>query len=254
VDGQVRTLDRERLYEEISACRKCSDGCNTIEALHRAGKFGFHWKSYWYGAAPLEYVFLAWEPTLQDAKRYAGEQQPVCPFNEPLHFAIRTFLSCSRYLITNTAKCSIQTGPTRDETKTFRCTECSVFLMREMELAKAGGSIPTIVAVGKELRDFIQQHQDLYRTIIGEHVHVITHFGKMASPHFSKFATQREAEFRDFRETIGKEYEAWLSDPQGGGGEFWWRQEAFERNPNLDLWRLFRWSHEMRAIRERPRN
>jgi len=122
--------------------------------------------------------------------------------------------------------------------------------MREMELAKAGGGDPTIVAVGKKLRDFIQQNPEVYREIMGEHaVHAITHFAPTAIPHFSRFAQDRKAEFSRFSETVGKDYERWLLDPQGGGREFPWQREIFERNPDLDLRRLFMWSHEMRAIR-----
>jgi hypothetical protein len=230
----------KNLYAKVAACTRCRDGDELIRALPQAD-FKFHWISYWYpdDDGHSEYVFLAWESSFANVNA-AGKYPRVGCFNEPLHFAIRKFLACTRYLITNMAKCTIRTRVAKDS-RTFRYSQCVVFLRREMELAGASRA-PIVVAIGKNPAPFIKSHPEMYSAI----------FHQRAIPsisHYGRFADEHRAEFEKFRQSVGEDYKCWLYEAYQGQLEFGWHYSTFEKHPEQDLIRLFKWSREMEALR-----
>jgi uracil-DNA glycosylase len=240
-------MTREELYAKVADCEECRKGCGLIRRLKRED-FGYHWEPYWRGQSPLQFVFLAWEPSFAAVK--VTEKYPqVGFFNEPLHYAIRKFLLCDRYLITNMAKCTIRTGPECDSTREFRYTRCAGFLREEIDLASAGGQ-PEFVAIGLKPWDFVRRHAELYPGLVGQcSVSTITHYAPVCNGHFKRFASENDEGFRGFCESVGEDYRRWLLNAKRAGCDFGWHYDAFEAHPNQDLWRLFKWFHQMRAIK-----
>jgi hypothetical protein len=64
MDSPVGTL--ELLGNEFRKCNKCRVDIPEIGGLS-PDEFVFHWKPYYRGTPPLEYVLLTWEPATLDA-------------------------------------------------------------------------------------------------------------------------------------------------------------------------------------------
>jgi hypothetical protein len=237
-------------YEVISEaalqCRLCDDHPRIAE-LRKAGKFRYCWKP-WRVSLPAtvgqhgyEFLFIGMEPVSADLPPDGSEPQPG-GFSEPLRFSIQLFLfghgRQPTYLITNMARCSLPVTDAR-ETRALRYQHCAAFLTREIH---AAGPMVCLVSIGKEPQWFIESYRnDWYGDV--QHIHRITHYANAANSHFERFATAHAAEYEVFKHD---NRELYCQFRRGEGATRTQSQFAAEH----DMRRIFKWRHELRAIRD----
>jgi hypothetical protein len=238
----------KKLYEEVKRCRKCREGCSEIRNLPDED-FMYRWHPCSYGEPPFAYIFLGWEPSRK------GERPdivyPDCTaFSEPLQFAIRKFLHCKNFYITNMAKCSIARRLSA-KTREFRFTTCEWVLCRELELARTDLHFPVFVSIGGAPAGFINRatgkRPNAYgRMFTGRTLHRITHYSPInVRFRFGPFAKKRASEYEQFCAAVRREYTDFLKKGCP------WHLPEDGRIRDGDLQTLFYWfTKDMRAIRE----
>ncbi len=189
------------------------------------------------GHPPVAWILIAWEPSFAAVRPDEEYPQPG-RFNEPLQFAVRTFLAPGEsYLITNMAKCTIRTGPLCNQTGGTRFELCKPWLVREIELI--ANNQTRLVSVGTKPINFSSGFVCGERQFAGR----ITHYSPRAWPHFRAHARAHDAEYREFRDETLDQYRSFCRDELP--------DYAVDRAIETDMVRLFKWKREMGEIAER---
>lgn len=231
----------DALYRQVANCDHCCEDAK-IRELHSKGEFKYRWEPWRVGAPPYKLILIAMEPN-SGYEPNESYPQPGA-FNEPLRFAVNCFLlparQCEGYLITNLAKCSMPVHEAR-QTESYRYETCAPFLRSEIEYARPDS---WLISIGKTPKDFVDAHRNLYG-LDDRRIHCIRHYGFMNTNRFLKYAEAKSAEYEAFGKEHGPQYEAFL---RGEGRED--QARNFISNPDYDLSRIFKYSHQMTEIAE----
>jgi hypothetical protein len=165
----------------------------------------------------------------------------------PLQFFIRSFLfkpsQQPSFLVTNMAKCSIATKLAHP-TQTKRWKACFQFLTREFAAARAQGAEPIVISVGLAPKRFLEKNPDLLQALsLKAGIHRITHYSPRNNARFSRFAAERKMQFDAFVERMRAPYETFIKS--GDNGKFSSHWTEYERRPESDFQRLFKWKREL---------
>ncbi|MGH9450011.1 MAG: hypothetical protein ACRD11_05650 [Terriglobia bacterium] len=235
-----RLDEYDRLYSDVRACKNCHNH-ELIRPLVPK-RFRFCWEPLRVRAAPrgpFSFVFVAMEPF---AANCPADPEPGW-FNEPLRFAIDRFLFMDSeprsFLITNMAKCSLPVDTAR-RTEGFRYEQCASFLASEIRYART----TRLVSIGRGPKRYLERFHDRYGIDAGVQIPWVLHYATLNNRRFSDWAHEHRTAFDAFVTEHSNEYETFLRN-EGCSTQ----ADAFLRRPDSDLYRIFRYSKDMSALR-----
>jgi len=242
----------DRLYhEEVRKCTRCQEH-QEIQRQSREEstikKFMLHWLPYRRGGPPFAFVLLGMEPSFSGVRE--GVEYPrEGGFHGGLRFAISKYLlqdpQRESFLITNMGKCTIAGNLCR-QTRCFRWKKCGPFLEREVRLAEPSLGSTVFIGIGRDPIRFIRGHHSLYGGFFqGRPIYYLTHYSPRNQWIFQRFARENVHGFQEFSAQTSTEFGQFLTEESADED-----LESFQSNPERDLSRLFKWSHEMSEIRK----